>query len=44
MEASRHCRTRKREYLKDTFNEIAINSKNKDIRILYRGINEFMRG
>jgi hypothetical protein len=30
--------------LKDKINELATNSKNKDIRDLYRGINEFKRG
>jgi hypothetical protein len=44
----------KREYLKDKFNEIAINTKNiivlatdstnKNIRDLYRGIHEFKKG
>jgi hypothetical protein len=32
------------EYLEDKFNELATNSKNKNIRDLYRGINEFKRG
>jgi hypothetical protein len=35
---------RKREYLKDKINELATNSKNKNIKALYRGINEFKRG
>jgi hypothetical protein len=35
---------KKREYLKDKINELATNSKNKHIRDLYRGINEFKRG
>jgi hypothetical protein len=43
-EASRHLRNKKREYLKDKINELATNSKNKNIRDLYRGINEFKRG
>jgi hypothetical protein len=30
--------------LKDKINELAMNSKNKDIGALYRGINEFKRG
>jgi hypothetical protein len=34
----------KREYLKDQINELATNSKNKNIRDLYRGINGFKRG
>jgi hypothetical protein len=42
-EASRHFRNRKKEYLKDESNELATNSKNKNIRDLYRGINEFKR-
>jgi hypothetical protein len=40
-EASRHFRNKKREYLKDKINELESNSKNKNIRDLYRGINEF---
>jgi hypothetical protein len=40
-EASRNFRNKKREYLKDKINELATNSKNKNIRDLYRGINEF---
>jgi hypothetical protein len=43
-EASRHFRNKKREYLKDKINELATNSTNKNIRHLYRGINEFKRG
>jgi hypothetical protein len=38
-EASRHFRNKKREYLKDKINELATNSKNKNIEDLYRGIN-----
>jgi hypothetical protein len=38
-EAGRHFRDKKREYLKDKINEVASNSKNKNIRDLYRGIN-----
>jgi hypothetical protein len=38
-EASRHFRNEKREYLKDKINELAMNSTNKNIRNLYRGIN-----
>jgi hypothetical protein len=33
-EASRHFRNKKREYLKDKTNELAMNSKNKNIRDL----------
>jgi hypothetical protein len=43
-EASRYFKNTKREYLKDKINELATNSKNKNIRDLYRGINEFKRG
>jgi hypothetical protein len=35
---------KKREYLKDKINELAINNKYKNIRDLYRGINEFQWG
>jgi hypothetical protein len=44
QEASRHFRNKKREYLKDKINELESNSKNKNIRYLYRGINEFKKG
>jgi hypothetical protein len=37
-EASRHFRNKKREYLKGKIDELAINSKYKNIRDLYRGI------
>jgi hypothetical protein len=43
-EASRYFRNKKREYLKGKINERATNSKNKNIRDLYRGINDFERG
>jgi hypothetical protein len=39
-----HFRNKKREYLKGKINELATNSKNKNIRDLCRGINEFKRG
>jgi hypothetical protein len=42
--ASRHFRNKKREYLKDKINELESNSKNKDIRDLYRSINECKKG
>jgi hypothetical protein len=44
QEASRHFRKRKREYLNDKINKLESNSKNKNIRGLYRGINEFKKG
>jgi hypothetical protein len=43
-ETSRHFRNKKREYLKDKVDELATNSKNKNIRDVYRGINDFKRG
>jgi hypothetical protein len=43
-DASRHFRNKNREYLKGKINELAMNSKKKNIRDLYRGINEFRRG
>jgi hypothetical protein len=43
-EASRHFRNKKREYLKDKINKLESNSKNTNIRHLYRGINEFKKG
>jgi hypothetical protein len=42
-EASRHFMNKKREYLKVKINVLATNSKNKNIRDLYRGINEFRK-
>jgi hypothetical protein len=44
MWCSRHFRNKKREYLKDRIDELPMNSKNKNIRDLYRGINNFKRG
>jgi hypothetical protein len=43
-ENSRYFRNKKREYLKDKNNELATNSKDKNIRNLYVEINEFKRG
>jgi hypothetical protein len=43
-EASRHFRNKKREYLKDKINYIELNSKNKNVGDLYRGITEFKKG
>jgi hypothetical protein len=36
-EASRHFRNKEREYQKNKINELATNSKSKNIRDLYRG-------
>jgi hypothetical protein len=43
-EARRHFRNKKSEYLKYRINELASNSRNKNIRDLYRAINEFKKG
>jgi hypothetical protein len=42
-EASRNIRNKKMRYLKDRINQLATDGKNKNIRDLYRGINEFRR-
>jgi hypothetical protein len=44
LETSKIFRNKKREYLKGKFNELETNNKNKNIRDLYRGINEFKKG
>jgi hypothetical protein len=43
-EASRHFSNKKREYLKGKITDIELNSKNKNIRDLYRGMTEFKKG
>jgi hypothetical protein len=43
-EASRTSSPKKREYLKNEFNELETNSKNKNIIDLHRVINEFKKG
>jgi hypothetical protein len=43
-ETSRTFTNKKREYLKSKINEFETNNKNKNIRDLYRGINEFKKG
>jgi hypothetical protein len=43
-ETSRRFRNKKREHLKGKINELETNNKNKNIRDLYRGINEFKKG
>jgi hypothetical protein len=40
-EASRHFRNNRREYLKPKLMNLNLNSKNKNIRELYRGLNDF---
>jgi hypothetical protein len=43
-ETRRIFRNKKREYLKGKINDLETNNKNKNIRDLYRGINEFKKG
>jgi hypothetical protein len=43
-EAVRHFKNKSKEYLKPRINELATDSKNKNVRDLYRGTNEFKRG
>jgi hypothetical protein len=43
-ETSRTFRNKKREYPKCKINELETNNKNRNIRDLYRGINEFKKG
>ena len=43
-EVSRHFRNNKKAYLRDKIEEPETNSKNKNIRDLYRGINYFKKG
>jgi hypothetical protein len=43
-ETGRTLRNKKREYLKGKINELETNNKNKNIRDLYRGINELKKG
>jgi hypothetical protein len=40
-ETSRHFGNKKREYLIDKIDELATNSKNRNIKDLYRRINDF---
>jgi hypothetical protein len=42
--ASRHFRNKKKAYLKAKIEELETNSKIKNIRDLYRGINDFKKG
>jgi hypothetical protein len=43
-ETSRIFRKKKRVYFKGKINDLKTNNKNKNIRDLYRGINEFKKG
>jgi hypothetical protein len=42
-ESNRHFRKKKREYVKDKIYELAMKSKKKNIKDLYRGINYLRR-
>jgi hypothetical protein len=42
-ETSRTFRNKRREYLKDKINVLETSNKNKNIRDLYKGINEFQK-
>jgi hypothetical protein len=44
LETRRTFRNKKREYLKGKINELKTNNRNKNIRYLYRCINEFKKG
>jgi hypothetical protein len=43
-DASRHFRNKKKAYLKVKIEELETNSKIKNVRGLYRGINDFKKG
>jgi hypothetical protein len=43
-EVSRHFGNKRKKYLKVKINELETNSKNKNIRDLYRGSNDFKEG
>jgi len=43
-EVSRHFRNKKKAYLRAKIDELETNSTNKNIRDLYRGINDFKKG
>jgi hypothetical protein len=43
-EASRHSRNKKNKYSKTKIDELENSSKIKNIRYLYRGINDFQKG
>ena len=43
-EASRYFKKKRKDYLKANTEELETNSKVKNIRVLYRGINDFKKG
>jgi hypothetical protein len=43
-EASRHFRNKNKEYMKANINELETNSRNENIRDLYRGIDDLKKG
>jgi hypothetical protein len=44
LEANRNFRNEKMDYLQNKFNELATNSKNRNIRHLHGRVNEFKKG
>jgi hypothetical protein len=44
LETNRHFRNKMEQYLKDKIDVLATNTKNKNIRDLYRGINDYKWG
>jgi hypothetical protein len=42
-EARMHFRNKRKEYLKNKIKDLAMNCKNRNSRVLYRGINKFKR-
>jgi hypothetical protein len=44
LDTSRHFRNKKKAFLKAKIEELEANSKIKNIRNLYRGINDFTKG
>jgi hypothetical protein len=43
-DASRHLRNKKKAYMKAKIEELETNNKLKNVRDLYRGINDFKEG
>lgn len=43
-ETSKPFKKKKGEYLKDIHNKVGTDGSNKNVRVLFRGINEFRRG
>jgi activator of HSP90 ATPase len=43
-QTNRNLRNNSKEYLKNEINEIEMNSKNRNIMVLLKGLNEFKKG